>query len=111
MKIVKYHMFAFYPYLLLEAEAVLENGDIVYPNICVPYETGKKIDENYAYYGEEWVYNCPLAQVDFEDDENYRYVLDEQENRDLFDALIQLWNQNPVFTPEGGWKEYKGDLS
>ena len=106
MRIYRYHMFAHYPYLLLEAEVELENGDVVYPNICLP-ENGVKIGKDYPYYGEEWVYNKPIEQVDFDDVDEYSYVMDERENLEMFDELIHIWNQNPVFAPEACWKEYE----
>lgn len=106
MKIYRYYMLAHYSYLLLEAEVELENGDVVYPNICLP-ENGVKIDKNHPYYGEEWVYNKPIEQVDFDDVDEYSYVMDERENMKMFDELIYIWNHNPVFAPESGWKEYE----
>lgn len=109
MKVCRYHMLTHYPYLLLEAEVELENGDIVYPNICLPNEKGVKINGEHPYYGEEWVYNKPIGQVDFDNEDDYLYVMDERENLDMFDELIRIWNHNPVFKPEAGWKEYEED--
>ena len=110
MRIHKYHMIVRYPYLLLEAKTELENGDIVYPNICIPNTKGCKIDKDYSFYGGECVYNKPIEQVDFDNEDEYSYVMDERENMEMFDALIKIWNQNPVFEPEAGWKDYEENI-
>lgn len=107
MKIIRYRMLIVNT-CYLEAEVKLENGDIVYPNIDVPKENGIKIDKNHPYYGAELVYNRPLNQISSDDDiEDCTYIMKERENMEMFDTLIELWNENPVFTADAVWHTYE----
>lgn len=108
MKILRFH-FVFFNVKMLEAEVKLENGDVVYPNIWLPDKNGVMIGRDHPFYGAEDVYNAPLQQVishDESSEDDFRYVMDERENLCMFDAMIKLWNQNPVFDPDSGWKAY-----
>lgn len=108
MQIKRYHFLHSHTNLL-ESEVQLENGDVVYPNIWLPDKNGVMIGKDHPFYGAEDVYNTPLQQVishDESSEDDFRYVMDERENFCMFDDLIKLWNQNPVFDPDPGWKAY-----
>lgn len=105
MKILKYRTIAeIYPFLSLEAMVKLDNGDIVYTNISVNDE-GKQIT---SYEDNNWTYKNSLTEISGKEDiEDYIYDLSREDEKDICDALLELWNSNPIFDNDCGWKEYE----
>ncbi len=99
MKILRYRTIAeVYPHLSLEAEVQLDGGKIVYSNTDV---NNKGLQEN-SYEDASWTYSVPLTEV--ETDNDY-YSLSQEEEKQIFTALLELWNSNPVFDNDYNWKE------
>lgn len=99
MKILKYRTIAeVYPHLSLEAEVQLDGGKIVYSNMDVNNEG---LQEN-SYEDASWTYSVPLTEVEIDND---YYSLSQEEEKQIFTALLELWNSNPVFDNDYNWKE------
>lgn len=99
MKILRYRTIAeIYPHLSLEAEVQLDGDKIVYSNMDVNNEG---LQEN-SYEDASWTYSVPLTEV--ETDNDY-YSLSQEEEKQIFTALLELWNSNPVFDNDYNWKE------
>lgn len=99
MKILRYRTIAeVYPYLSLEAEVQLDGDKIVYSNMDVNNEG---LQEN-SYEDASWTYSVPLTEVEIDND---YYSLSQEEKKQIFTALLELWNSNPVFDNDYNWKE------
>lgn len=99
MKILRYRTIAeVYPHLSLEAEVRLDGGKIVYSNMDVNNEG---LQEN-SYEDASWTYSVPLTEVEIDND---YYSLSQEEKKQIFTALLELWNSNPVFDNDYNWKE------
>lgn len=99
MKILKYRTIAeVYPHLSLETEVQLDGGKIVYSNMDVNNEG---LQEN-SYEDASWTYSVPLTEVEIDND---YYSLSQEEEKQIFTELLELWNSNPVFDNDYNWKE------
>ncbi len=98
MKILRTRMIAFYPHLLLEAEAEKENGQKTYVNVSLPFnaeEISELLDDAW------WSYSKPLHEVNFEDDTDVDY---DKECEIIAHELVKIWNNDPHFKEtEGAW--------
>lgn len=103
MKILRYRTIAeVYPYLTLEAEIFLENGDTVYTNISV----NDKGEQETCLEDSHWTYSKPLTEIDWENPEDYYYDLSEAEEEYVCSKLLDFWNNNPVFDNDYAWKPF-----
>ena len=101
MKILRYRTIAeIYPYLSLEAEVLLDNGNIVYPNLSV----NNKGEKEELCGDSHWTYTCPLTEVNWENVDDYYAELTQEEDNKIFEMLLDFWNNNPVFDNNYDWK-------
>jgi len=97
----RYRTYNYYPYKVLEVEAET-NGEIIYMNTDV--RNGKKLVLDKVYNSDSvWWYKEPLTEID--DFENSFIDLSIEEIDAVFEKMIQLWNENPVFNNSEEWKE------
>ena len=102
MKILRYRTIAeVYPHLSLEAEVQLNSGKIVYSNMDVNDEG---LQEN-SYEDANWTYSVPLTFLDEDTVHEAYWPLSAEEEKQIFTALLELWNSNPVFDNDYHWKE------
>lgn len=107
MKILKYRTIAvIYPFLSLEAMVELANGDIVFTNLTVNSREEKIMDcEN-----SHWTYSKPLTEMAYAEANNFEYDLSQEEDKEVCEALMRLWNDNPVFINSSDWKSCEAGI-
>lgn len=98
--IKRYRTYNYYPYKVFEVEAEI-NGEIIYMNTDV--RDGEKLVLNKVYNSDSvWWYKEPLTEIN--DFEKSFIELPIEEIDAVFEKMVQLWNENPVFIDnEDAW--------